>query len=226
MFNNFLSLIPPMLLGTQLILTLVLIKGEICPGQRGRLHKLFPAIGTLWLACSTLHVSALGVAAPVFYFYSQVQTKKTRDKGPIWVLAIGNLFSAIFVGAELMKLTHISAQIAGVLLVIVLGAVFSQLSLKVARSRLDAFQKILPLSGVVGVMFLLLMVALQSFNLDESVLVSLSTSIFAGIATLIAGTAVWGWHLLRASTAEKLQLSIALVLITAACLTLQPLFMV
>lgn len=226
MLNNVLSLIPPMLLGTQLILTLVLVKGEICPGQRGRVHKLFPALGLLWLASSTIGVEALAVAAPVFYFYSQVQTKKTREKGPLWVLHLGNLFAAIFVGSRLIELTYLPAQVAGLLLVVVLGAIFAQLNLKVARSRLDAFHKLLPVSGVVSVIFLVIMIALQTFYLDETTLQSLANGLLAGIALLISGTVVWCWHLIRSSSAEKAQLTAALVLMVLSCISIQPLFLV
>ncbi|WP_375753741.1 hypothetical protein [Vibrio sp. HN007] len=214
-----------MLLGTQLILTLVLIKGEICPGQRGRVHKLFPALGVLWLASATLGVAAMVVAAPIFYFYSQVQTKKTREKGPLWALHLGNLLAAAFVGHKIVGLSYLSAQAAGLLLVVVLGALFAQLNLKIARSRLDAFQKILPISGVVGVIMLVIMVALQSFHLEEVALQSMATQLFAGIALMIAGTVIWCWHLIKSSVAGKLQLSIAGVLMVLACIGVQPLFL-
>ena len=42
MIQQLLVTFPPMLFGAQALLTLLLIKGDICPGQRGRLHKMLP----------------------------------------------------------------------------------------------------------------------------------------------------------------------------------------
>ena len=86
MVESLLVQFAPMLLGAQLILTLILVKGDICPGQRGRIHKILPAIGVLWLAVASLRIEAFLIVFAIFYFYSQVQTKKTRDSGPIWVM--------------------------------------------------------------------------------------------------------------------------------------------
>lgn len=55
-------------------LTLVLVK-EICPGQRGRIHKVLPALAVLWLAVASIKIEAFLVVFALFYFYSQVQTK-------------------------------------------------------------------------------------------------------------------------------------------------------
>ena len=53
MIQQLLLTFPPMLFGAQALLTLLLIKGDICPGQRGRLHKMLPSIGILWLAVAS-----------------------------------------------------------------------------------------------------------------------------------------------------------------------------
>ncbi len=92
-----------MLLGAQIILTLVLVKGEICPGQRGRIHKVLPAIGVLWLAVASVKIEAFMIVAAIFYFYSQVQTKKTRDEGPLWVLYLANGLSIAYVAILMGK---------------------------------------------------------------------------------------------------------------------------
>ena len=73
MVESLLVQFAPMLLGAQLILTLILVKGNICPGQRGRIHKMLPAIGVLWLAVASLRIEAFLIVFAIFYFYSQVQ---------------------------------------------------------------------------------------------------------------------------------------------------------
>ncbi len=61
MIQQLLLTFPPMLFGAQALLTLLLIKGDICPGQRGRLHKMLPSIGILWLAVASLRIEAFMV---------------------------------------------------------------------------------------------------------------------------------------------------------------------
>lgn len=87
-----------MLLGAQIILTMILVKGDICPGQRGRLHKVLPSIGVLWLAVASIKIEAFLVVFAIFYFYSRVQTTKTRNEGPLWVLYLVNGLSLAYVG--------------------------------------------------------------------------------------------------------------------------------
>ncbi|GAL20357.1 hypothetical protein JCM19235_4557 [Vibrio maritimus] len=81
MITAVLTLLAPALAVAMLVLTLILAKGDICPGQRGRIHKLLPAIGILWLAIASLKVEAFLVVFAIFYFYSKVQTGKTRQQG-------------------------------------------------------------------------------------------------------------------------------------------------
>lgn len=98
MLYSLISVFAPMLLGAQIILTLVLVKGEICPGQRGRIHKVLPALAVLWLAVASIKIEAFLVVFALFYFYSQVQTKKTREEGPLWVMYLANGLALAYVG--------------------------------------------------------------------------------------------------------------------------------
>mgnify|MGYP001023231339 CR=1 FL=1 len=70
MIQTLLSVFSPMLLGAQILLTLVLVKGNICPGQRGRIHRVLPAIGVLWLAVASLKIEAFLVVFCIFYFFA------------------------------------------------------------------------------------------------------------------------------------------------------------
>ncbi len=80
MLYSLLSVMAPMLLGAQVLLTLVLVKGDICPGQRGRIHKVLPVLAILWVAVASLKVEAFLVVFALLYFYSQVQTKKNTSR--------------------------------------------------------------------------------------------------------------------------------------------------
>ncbi len=93
MIQSVLNLFVPMLLGTQLILFSVLYKGQICPGQRGRIHRLIPGIGLLWLSVVSTQLYAFLVAACLFHFYSRVTKGKTKDKGPLWSLALASILA-------------------------------------------------------------------------------------------------------------------------------------
>lgn len=80
MVQQLLAVFPPMLLGAQLILTLILVKGDICPGQRGRIHKVLPVLAIMWLAVASLKIEAMMVVFAIAYFYSQVQTKNSGTR--------------------------------------------------------------------------------------------------------------------------------------------------
>ncbi|WED22915.1 hypothetical protein L3Q72_05840 [Vibrio sp. JC009] len=223
MLDSLLQLIPKMLLGAQLVLTLILVKGEICPGQRGRLHKLLPAIGTLWLACASLGVEALVVSAPIFYFYSQIQTKKTKKKGPLWLLYLADVFALLYVAKQVSGYSSLAASLAAVCAVMLLGAAYAHLSLKFAASRLDAFHKILPVSGILAGILLAVLVSVQATGIEEAQLEALSMYVFAGLASLVAGIVLWCWHMLTGQETRKSQLVMVLVLILGSCVSFQPL---
>ncbi len=72
MVQQLLTVFAPMLLGAQLILTLILVKGDIGPGQRGRIHKVLPPIAIMWLAVASLRIEAMMIVFAIAYFYSQV----------------------------------------------------------------------------------------------------------------------------------------------------------
>ncbi|MDB1124022.1 hypothetical protein [Vibrio algarum] len=225
MIEPILLLLAPMLLGTQLVLTLVLTKGEICPGQRGRVHKLLPAIGVLWLAIASTNMFAFIVAAPVFYFFSKVQTKKTRDKGPIWMLYIADGFALAYVVNQLFIFPSIPALVSWLINVSLLGAIFSNLLLLIARSRLDAFHKILPITGIVSGIALAILVALQVIGLNENALFSLQTEVLLGLALLIVGLLIWPLHMMTRQSINKIQLSMTLMVLLLSSASLYPLLL-
>lgn len=200
-----------MLLGAQLVLTLVLTKGEICPGQRGRIHKLLPALAILWLAIASIQIQAFLVVFALFYFYSQVQTKKTRERGPMWVMYLADGLAAGFVGAQIAGQATGAGMLAMLTMVLLLGGAFAHLLLTVARTRLQAFHRILPFSGVVAAMLIALIVLLHAYSLDEQALAVATQQILVGFAVMLTAIIVWCWHIFTSKTVNKVQLAVALV---------------
>ncbi|MBR9789167.1 MAG: hypothetical protein GYB40_14670 [Vibrionaceae bacterium] len=224
MIQQLLVTFPPMLFGAQALLTLLLIKGDICPGQRGRLHKMLPAIGVMWLAVASLRIEAFMVVFAIFYFYSQVQTKKTREKGPLWALHLANGLAFAYVAIQVFEQTNLPAAIAMALMIFFLGASFSQLLLTIARSRLQAFHRILPVTGIVSGMLLVIATLFSSYQLDETALSAATQPILTALVMLISSIVVWCWHIFTHKTPEKVQLSVAFLLALVSMTSLQSLF--
>ncbi len=213
-----------MLLGVQIILTLVLVKGEICPGQRGRVHKLLPTLAVLWLAVASIKIQAFMVSAALMYFFSQVQTKKTRDQGPLWVIYLANGLALAYVAIAIGEQSSLAAGANVFMQIILLGACFAQLLLVVARSRLQAFQRILPVTGVVAAMLTSITLLMKVYGLPEAQLETLLVPLFTTLGVMIVGVVVWCWHMFRSKAASKLQMAIALLLLLAAAVAGQPIF--
>ncbi len=223
MIQQLLLTFPPMLFGAQALLTLVLIKGDICPGQRGRLHKMLPSIGTLWLAVASLRIEAFLTVFAIFYFFSQVQTKKTREKGPLWALHLANGLAFVYVTIQVFEQPHWASSAVTALMVLFLGAVFAHLLLVIARSRLQAFHRILPVTGVVSGMLLVVMMLFSAYQLDEAALNSVTQPILASLAMLITAIVVWCWHIFTHQAPNKVQLATALFFALASMVSLQSL---
>ena len=213
-----------MLLGAQLVLTLILVKGDICPGQRGRIHKVLPAIALMWLAVASLKIEAMMVVFAIAYFYSQVQTGKTRVQGPLWVMHLTNGLAFSYVGIVISEQSDIATAAKMFIEILLLGALFSHLLLTVAKTRLQAFHRILPVTGVISVMLLSLVVLAKSAQIDQQVLVDNTQALLSGFALLITSVLIWSWHILSSKAVHKVQLWIALFTLFAAMFLVQRLF--
>ncbi len=224
MVQQLLAVFAPMLFGAQLILTLILVKGDICPGQRGRIHKILPAIAILWLAVASLKIQAMLVVFAIAYFYSQVQTKKTRDQGPMWVMYLANGLALAYVGILIGEQQSFAAGLNVLVQVFLLGALFAHLLLTIARTRLQAFHRILPVSGVLSAMLMSLAILLKAFGLSDEALVSATQPLLIGLALLISAIVIWCWHMLLSKEVQKVQLTIALLAMLAATSFNQGLF--
>ena len=216
MVHYLLSVFPAMLLGAQLLLTVILVKGDLCPGQRGRIHKMLPSIGLLWLAVASLKIEVFLVVFAVFYFYSQVKTGKTRDVGPIWLLYLANGLALSFVGIQISEQANTLQSLAYLVLVFLLGASFAHLLLTVARTRLQAFHKILPVSIVLSAMVFISCALFIILALEESELTLLFAPLMTFIVLLLVGVVVSCWHLLTTKQVSRPQLTVSLLLLISA----------
>ncbi|GLT18279.1 hypothetical protein GCM10007938_20570 [Vibrio zhanjiangensis] len=223
--QQILSFFAPMLLGTQLVLTLILVKGDICPGQRGRIHRVLPAIAVLWLAVASLKIEAIMMVFAIGYFYSQVQTKKTRLQGPLWVMYLANGLALAYVGILIGEQPDRTTAAKVFIEIFLLGALFSHLLLTIAKTRLQAFHRILPVTGIVSVMLLSLIVLVKSAQIAQQVLAENTQPLLSGFALLISSTLIWCWHILSSKPIHKIQLWIALLTMFAALYFVQSLFM-
>ncbi|OEF27275.1 hypothetical protein [Vibrio rumoiensis] len=215
MFFYLLNVIPPMLLGAQCVLLLILLKGDICPGQRGRIHKQLPIIAALWLAISPLFWPLASVGLIILAFFSQVKVSKTRDSGPIWLLQVALGFAIAF------NVLHIfaSERPQGLFILastMFLGAGASHVLLLRARTRLQAFHRLLPVAGIVAAMLVSLAILWQTQMYSLNYLHSIIWHLVGCFALILAGIVGSTWHIFTNTTISKLQLNSGFVMSFAA----------
>ncbi|MGR2767102.1 hypothetical protein [Photobacterium ganghwense] len=206
--NAALIFLIPALLGTQLIFSLVLTKGEICPGQRGRVHKTLPVLLAGWLiAAFSQPLSVLPLAA-LGYFTMQVKTGKTRDAGPLKVFYLANVL-AVVVWVAVMVGMSLPVIALSLMATALFGSMVAHILLTHARTRLQAFHRLLPFAGFVSAMVSVLCLLWMASRLDEAQLQTLTQPMIASLALLVIGLLVWAFHLLSGKTVNKWQLVMA-----------------
>ncbi|MDW6003771.1 hypothetical protein [Vibrio mangrovi] len=216
MLNALISVLVPMAAGAQLILTLVLAKGEICPGQRGRIHRLLPVLLVLWLLVATQHLYVLLVVALTGYFYSQVKTGKTRQEGPLKILYLANVLAGITLLHDVLTAPNWIAAVMMVLSCLLLGTMAAHLLLTVARTRLQAFHRLLPVAGILAAMLLTLCIVPFTSGMASSQLQDTLQLILVCFSLLVTAVIIWSWHLLTTKSVDRIQLAIScLVLLTS-----------
>ncbi len=224
MILQILSFCAPMLLGVQLLLTLILVKGDICPGQRGRIHKVLPVLAILWLAVAQLKMQAIMVTFAIGYFYTQVQTKKTRDSGPLWAMYLANGLALAFVAIQMTEQPDLASALHLFLQIVLFGGVLAHLLLVIARTRLQAFHRILPFMGVLAAMFTALTVLAKAYGLPKELVDAATHNILFGLSLMISAIVIWCWHLFTDKPVGRVQLFIALSMLLASGVFHQGLF--
>ena len=206
--NAALIFLIPALLGAQLILTLVLTKGEICPGQRGRVHKTLPVLLLGWLVVALAQPYAFLPLAALGYFTLKVKTGKTRDAGPLNVFYAANVL-AFLVWFSLLPTLTLPVAVLSLVSIALFGSLVAHILLTQARTRLQAFHRLLPFAGFISAMVSVLCLLWLSSLFDEGQLASLTTNVVASLVLLVAGLLVWSMHLLTGKTVNRWQLAAA-----------------
>ncbi|HIF9066886.1 TPA: hypothetical protein ACX6MF_003376 [Photobacterium damselae] len=212
MATGYLTFLIPALLGAQLVFSLVLTKGEICPGQRGRVHKTLPVLLLGWIIATIAQPFAVLPFLALAFFTVKVKTGKTRDAGPIKALYGADVLAAFcwFLLLPSMTLAQTGLSLVSIVL---FGALVGHLLLTQARTRLQAFHKILPFAGFASGILAVLCLCAHMMTLSEQQVSQLTGSFIAALVLLVASLLVWVGHILLHKTVNKWQLLVALVLL-------------
>ena len=147
----------------------------------------------------------------ILYFYSQVQTKKTRVQGPLWVMYLANGLAFAYVGIVISEQPSIVGSALRAVEIFLLGALFSHLLLTIAKTRLQAFHRILPVTGIVSAMLLSIVVLVKSAQIEPNLLAEHTNMLLSGFALMITAVLIWCWHILLSKTVHKIQLWVAFI---------------
>lgn len=215
MLTGYLTFLIPALLGAQLILTLVLTKGQICPGQRGRVHKTLPVILVGWVLAVASHPVAVLPLVLLGFFAFKVKTGKTRDAGPLPVLYAADLFALL---SWLMLLPAMSLPQIGLsfMAVALFGALLAHLLLTQARTRLQAFHRILPFTGFASAIISVLLLLWLFTGMDEASVEAMTSEVIGALVLMVLSLLVWAGHILLTKKANRWQLLAAIALLTAS----------
>ncbi|WP_455488552.1 hypothetical protein [Haemophilus sp.] len=217
----------------QLISLLVFYRGEICPGQRGRLIKVnltFVIYWAVWLLISLLQnnhtltnvMSVCGLSV-VYFIWKQPKTEKIRNS----FLLMAALIAGLGCLSYLMIFTVLPASAFAEynpFAPILSGVILVNLALVIARNRLQGFIALLPLAMII----LLALNALAMFlflllNGMESAVNS--DSIFAYIIYFVCHFVIATILILHSFQKWKLSAnSLFILLFIAVCLPLWMLF--
>ncbi|PKF49657.1 hypothetical protein [Enterovibrio nigricans] len=212
MIDVFSSVILSGVLGAQLILTLVLLKGDICPGQRGRLHKVFWFLVVGWGAITPLFSFAALPFISLGIFSLRSKTGKTKLSGPIPLLHLSNAFGVLALVVAMFQ-SPLGLSLLMLFQVVLVGAVTAHLLLIRARSRLQAFHRILPVIGVISAMLMAAVLAvLGSANATDAMV----QHIVVCMGLALTGILIWVSHLFRQVVPTLLPVFMAYVLLFSA----------
>ncbi|KXF81812.1 hypothetical protein [Enterovibrio coralii] len=212
MIDVFSSVVLSGVLGAQLVLTLVLLKGDICPGQRGRLHKVFWFLVAGWGVITPIYPFAALPFISLGIFSLRSKTGKTKLSGPIPVLHLSNAFGVLALVVAMAQ-SGLALSLLMVLQVVLVGAATAHVLLIRARSRLQAFHRILPVAGLVSAMLMAAVLAVfGSANVTGAVI----QYIVGCMGLVLVGTLIWASHLFRQAAPSLLQVMAAFACIFGA----------
>ncbi|MFM5417144.1 hypothetical protein [Aeromonas dhakensis] len=206
-----------MALGALIALGLVLWRGDLCPGQRSRITTQIFSVWVItglslmlaveakaadWLIWSGGAALILGVVLSLAQ--SRLEGKRAIPATLFWLPAVPLLVYGI-------GLLQIQGWLGGLLQMVLLGAAFAHLMLLRARHRLQAFNTLLPLAGLVAAILSLLWLAvLVGWQGNGAGLDALIPGVLTQAALLIAALLLWFSPLYRQQETAPAVVSTAL----------------
>lgn len=206
-----------MALGALIALGLVLWRGDLCPGQRSRITTQIFSVWVItglslmlaveakaadWLIWSGGAALILGVVLSLAQ--SRLEGKRAIPATLFWLPAVPLLVYGI-------GLLQIQGWLGGLLQMVLLGAAFAHLMLLRARHRLQAFNTLLPLAGLVAAILSLLWLAvLVGWQGNGAGLDALLPGVLTQAALLIAALLLWFSPLYRQQETAPVVVSTAL----------------
>ncbi|MFQ2225364.1 hypothetical protein LEO78_09940 [Aeromonas hydrophila] len=206
-----------MALGALIALGLVLWRGDLCPGQRSRITTQLFSVWVItglslmlaveakaadWLIWSGAAALILGVVLSLAQ--SRLEGKRAIPATLFWLPAMPLLVYGI-------GLLQIQGWLGGLLQMVLLGAAFAHLMLLRARHRLQAFNTLLPLAGLVAAILSLLWLAvLVGWQGNDASLDALIPGVLTQAALLTAALLLWFSPLYRQQDTAPVVVSTAL----------------
>lgn len=155
------------LIGAQAILTLALCKGDICPGQRGRLHAQFIILNIIGYILSFLYLPS-----HPFLFISQLclsffifknkkgKTSTSHFKYFLYLSNFINLAITLFIYSRL----HLPQVFILLTQICITGGLLASVLMRYARSRLTHFIALLPYVSLIFSMILIINIAIMHLH--------------------------------------------------------------
>ncbi|MCQ9121111.1 hypothetical protein BKG95_08095 [Rodentibacter pneumotropicus] len=170
----------------QLLSLLVFYKGEICPGQRGRLVKVnlaFALYWIVWMVVSLLpdnhhtltNIMSLCGLSVVYFIWKQSKVEKARNSFLLMAILVAGLGGlSYFILFSRLPLSAFAEY--NLIAPILAGVVLTNLGLVIAKNRLQNFIALLPLLMIVlltlnalAMLIFLIFIGLQSAFNPESI---------------------------------------------------------
>jgi hypothetical protein len=171
-------------------------KGEICPGQRGRLHKALLPLFAVSVVLVFVSPFVLISLIPLAVFVFQTKTGKTKETGPIallWLSVAGGWIATIIVFLSAPWISGLYCLLVG----LIWGMITTHLMLLYARSRLQAFHRLLPFFGIAALMLTLVVFVFFLSQFSPLALSALLIVILCIIVLQVIAVFLWSKHLFK-----------------------------
>ncbi|WP_421282289.1 hypothetical protein [Aeromonas taiwanensis] len=206
-----------MALGALIALGIVLWRGDLCPGQRSRITTQIFSVWVItglslmlavearvtgWVLWSGGAALVLGIALSMAQ--SRLEGKRAISARLLWLPALPLALYGV-------GLLQIQGWLGGLLQMVLLGAAFAHLMLLRARHRLQAFNLLLPLAGLVAAILSLIWLAvLVAWQGSNAGLDALIPGVLTQAGLLVAALLLWFSPLYRQQETAPVVLSVSL----------------